>query len=48
MPMSLSEKTEQRDFARGTLESMVLVRDPMYGYRLVEPIEQRSREPSPG
>ncbi|HEY6848515.1 MAG TPA: hypothetical protein VI320_20240 [Terracidiphilus sp.] len=46
--MNLSEKTEQRDFARGALGSMVLVRDPMDGYPLVEPIEQRSREPSPG
>src|ERR1700677_2569773 len=47
MPMTIPNKTEQRDLFRGALEMMILrslLREPMHGYALVQHIKQRSNE----
>jgi len=47
MPMLAAQKSEQRDLFRGALEMMILQslrREPMYGYALVQHIQQRSND----
>jgi PadR family transcriptional regulator, regulatory protein PadR len=47
MPLSSSNKADQRDLFRGALEMMILrsiMREPMHGYALVQHIKQRSNE----
>jgi transcriptional regulator len=47
MPLSPSNKADQRDLFRGALEMMILrslTREPMHGYALVQHIKQRSND----
>jgi len=47
MPMTNSNKVEQRDLFRGALEMMILrslLREPMHGYALVQHIKLRSND----
>jgi len=47
MPLSASNKADQRDLFRGALEMMILrslTREPMHGYALVQHIKQRSND----
>jgi len=47
MPLSPSNKPDQRDLFRGALEMMILrslAREPMHGYALVQHIKQRSHD----